>query len=70
MRRVVLKLVVPIVLLFLMVGVACYVHYINLREAVTMDELLIMADEITEDLYSADVLLKTVVDHQDHEPNR
>ncbi len=66
MRRVVLKLIVPIVLLFVMVGVACYVYYRDLEENATMDELFIMADDISEELYSADMLLKSVMDYQEH----
>ena len=66
MRRFVLKLIVPIVLLFVMVGVACYAYYLNLKKNAAKDELYLMADAISENLYSADMLLKSVMDYQDH----
>ena len=66
MRRFVIKLIVPIVLLFVMVGVSCYAYYLTLKEKATYDELCIMADDICEELYSADMILKSIMDYQDH----
>lgn len=66
MRRFVTKLVVPIVSLFIMVGITCNMYANVLREKATQDELSILADDLTYRLFSADMIIKTVMDYHDH----
>jgi diguanylate cyclase (GGDEF)-like protein len=65
MRRFILKLVVPIVLLFAMVGIACYSYALILKRTAAVDELSIIADELADGLYTADLIVKTASDYQD-----
>ena len=65
MRRFILKLVVPIVLLFSMVGIACYSYALILKRTAAVDELSIIADELADGLYTADIIVKTASDYQD-----
>ncbi len=66
MRKVIIKLLIPVILLYLMVGIACNVYFQILRKNVAEDELYRTADLLAEGLYNADLIIKTAMDYHDH----
>ena len=65
MKKAYLKLLVPIVALYLVVGVTCYFFHGIVKREVTLNELNHIANIAEENLRSVDVLIQTVVDYND-----
>ena len=65
MKKTYLKLLIPIIALYFVVGVTCYIFHGIVRREITINKLNSIAHIAEENLNSVDVLIQTVVDYND-----
>ena len=63
MKKAYLKWIVPVVALYLLVGVTCFVFRGIVKREITVNELHKIAHDADENLRSVDEILQTVVDY-------